>query len=226
MATGPSVMACPFVFCELKAESYRTLTRRPGRVWKSLKEQCVVKSESVNRSVGPTAGMLAIPQIRGHQHRGRLPNFPAAWVLFPETPVVAKVGWSVGASASWSESWERFYCFVFSTSLWALRLLFGRSVVSDSSWPHGLPHTKLPCPSPSPRVCSNSCPVGRWWRLTISSSVARFFLGPQYFPASESFPVISHQWPKYWSFSFNISPSREYSGLISFRIDWFGLLAV
>ena len=52
-----------------------------------------------------------------------------------------------------------------------MRLLFRHSVVSDSLWPHGLQHTRLPCPSPSPGVCSNSCPLNQWCHPTISSSV-------------------------------------------------------
>ena len=69
--------------------------------------------------------------------------------------------------------------------LWWL-LLFSRSVLSDSLWPHGLQHTKLPCPSPSPRVCSNSCPLSRC-HPTISSSIALFC--PQSLPALGCFPV-------------------------------------
>ena len=92
--------------------------------------------------------------------------------------------------------------------------------------PHGLEHARLPCPSLSPGVCSNSCPLIRWYHRSISFSVIPFSC-PQSFPAS----VFSNEsslwirWPKYWSFSFSISPSNEYSGLISFRIDWFDLLA-
>ena len=55
--------------------------------------------------------------------------------------------------------------------------------------PHGLQHTRLPCPSSSPRVCSDSCPLSRWCHPTISTSVSPFFSCPQSFPASESFPV-------------------------------------
>ena len=69
-----------------------------------------------------------------------------------------------------------------------LLLLFGRQVMSDSWWSHGLQHTRLPCPSLSPRACSNSCPLSRWCYLTISSSVTLFFC-LQSFPASESFPM-------------------------------------
>ena len=101
------------------------------------------------------------------------------------------------------------------------------SVVSDSLWPHGLQHARLPCPSPTPGVYSNSRPLSQWCHPTISSSVIPFSSCLQTFPASGSFPMKSAlciRWPKYWNFS--ISPSKEYSGLISFRIDWFDLPAV
>ena len=63
-----------------------------------------------------------------------------------------------------------------------------RSVVSDSLWPHGLQHARLPCPSPTPRACSNLCPSSRWCHPTISSSVVTFSC-LQSFPASGSFPM-------------------------------------
>ena len=66
---------------------------------------------------------------------------------------------------------------------------FSRSVVSDSLWPHGLQHARLLCSSPSPRVCSNSCPLGQWCHPTISSSVAPVSSCPQSFPASGSFQM-------------------------------------
>ena len=102
---------------------------------------------------------------------------------------------------------------------------FSHSVMSNSSQPHGLQHARFPCPSPTPRACWNSCPSNWWCHSTISSSVVPFSC-LQYFPAAVSFPVLCIRWPKYWSFSFSISPSNEYSGLVSFRIDWFDLLAV
>ena len=83
------------------------------------------------------------------------------------------------------------------------------------------------CPSPTPRACSNSCPSSWWCHPTISSFVILFSSCLQSFPASVSFPVSQFftsggiRWPKYWSFSFSISPSNEYSGLISFGTDWF-----
>ena len=106
---------------------------------------------------------------------------------------------------------------------------FSRSVVSDSLRPHGLQHARPPCPSPTPGVYSNSCPSSWWCHPTISSSVVPLFSCLQSFPAS-GFSQMSQFFASgsqsNWSFSFSISPSKEYSGLISFRIDWFDLLAV
>ena len=105
---------------------------------------------------------------------------------------------------------------------------FSCSVMSDSLWPHGLQHTRLPCLSPSPRACSNSCPLSWWCHPTISHSVVPFSSCLQSLLASDfsGESVLCIRWPKYWSFSFSISPHNEYSGLISFKIDWFDLLAV
>ena len=109
-------------------------------------------------------------------------------------------------------------------------LLFSCSVVSDSLHPHGLQHTRLSVTLP----------------ITISQSLLKLIsvesvmppnrlvlchpllLLPSIFPSIRVFyteSVLRIRWPKYWSFSFSISPSNEYSGLISFRIDWFDLLA-
>ena len=104
---------------------------------------------------------------------------------------------------------------------------FSRSVVSNSSWSHELQHTRPPCPSPTPRVHSNSRPSSQWCHPAISSSVVPFSC-PQYLPASESSNESSlrMKWLKYCSFSFSISPSKEHPGLISFRMDCLDLLAV
>ena len=102
------------------------------------------------------------------------------------------------------------------------------SVVSGSLCPHGLLHNRLPCPSPTPGAFSNSCP-SRWCHPTISSSVVPFSTCLQSFPASGSFPMsqfFTSGGQSYWSFSFSISPSYEYSGLFSFRMDWLDLFAV
>ena len=66
---------------------------------------------------------------------------------------------------------------------------FSHLVMSNSLWPHRLQHTRLPCPSPTPRACSNSCPSNQWCHPTISSSVIPFSSCLQSFPASRSFPV-------------------------------------
>ena len=105
---------------------------------------------------------------------------------------------------------------------------FNRSVVSNSLQPHESQHARPPCLPPTPGVYSNSCPLSWWCHPTISSSVIPFSSRLQSFPASESFSnesVLSIRCPKYWSFSFSISPSSEYSGLISFRMHWLDLLA-
>ena len=96
------------------------------------------------------------------------------------------------------------------------------SVVSDSWWPHGLWHTRLLCPSPTPGACSNSCPSSQWCHPTISSSIVPFSC-LQSFPASRSFPMsqfLASGGQRVGVFSFSISPSNEYPGLISFRMDW------
>ena len=98
--------------------------------------------------------------------------------------------------------------------------------MSNSLWPHGLQHTRPPCPTP--RVHSNSCALSRWCHPTISSCSSLLLL-PSIFPSIRIFSnesVLCIMWPKYWHFSFNISPSNEYSGLISFRMVWLDILAV
>ena len=66
---------------------------------------------------------------------------------------------------------------------------FSRSVMSDSLWPHESQHARPPCPSPTPRVYSNSCPLSHWCHPAISSSVVPFSSCPQSIPASRSFPL-------------------------------------
>ena len=96
--------------------------------------------------------------------------------------------------------------------------------MSDSAT-HGLQNTRPLCPSPSPEVCPSSCPLHQWCHPAISPSDALFSFCPQSFPTSGTFPM-SCQMTKYWSFSFSVSLSSEYLGLISLKIDWFDLLAV
>ena len=85
-----------------------------------------------------------------------------------------------------------------------------------------------PCPSPTPGIHSNLCPLCRWCLPTILSSVVPFSSCPQSFPASGSSneSAFHIRWPNYWSFSFSISPSNEHPGLISIRMDWLDLLVI
>ena len=101
--------------------------------------------------------------------------------------------------------------------------------MSDSLWPHRLQHSRPPCPSPTPRVYSHSCPLSQWCHANNSSSVVHFLLLPSIFPSIRVFSnefVLRIRWPKYWSLSFSISPSNWYSELISFRIDWLDIFTV
>jgi len=106
---------------------------------------------------------------------------------------------------------------------------FSRSVVSDSLQSHGLQHTRLFCPSPTPKSLLRLMPI----KLVMPSNhlilCRPLLLPPPIFPSIRVFSnesALRIRWPKYWSFSFTSSPSNEYSGLISLRIDLFGLLAV
>ena len=96
---------------------------------------------------------------------------------------------------------------------------FSSSVVSDSLRSHGLQHARLPCPSPTPEVYSNSCPSSRWWQSTISSSVVPFSFHLQSFPASGSFPVSQF----FASCGQSIGVSASASVLPMNIQDWFPL---
>ena len=103
------------------------------------------------------------------------------------------------------------------------------SVVSDSLRPHESQHARPPCPSPSPRVHSNSRPSSRWCHPAISSSVVPFSSCPQSLPASESFQMS--QLITWGGQSTGVSALASFlpkntQGLISFRMDWLDLLAV
>ena len=92
--------------------------------------------------------------------------------------------------------------------------------MSDSLQPHGLQHARPPCPSPTPRAYSNSCPSSRWCHLILCRPL---LLLSSIFPSIRVFSsesVLHIRWPEYWGFGFSISPSNEYLGLISFRMDW------
>ena len=184
-------------------------------------------------TVGINKGWLLC--LRGHTFGNVGSHF---WASHSREMLLASSGSRLGRGSNTKDSppkqrtWPRMFmavgrCCSMKTRLPKLKLVQLRSL-SDSLRPHGLQHARLPCPSPTPGACSNSCPSCWWYHPTISSSVVPFSSCLQSFPASGSFLMSQFfaSWPKYWSFSFSISPPNEYSGLISFRIDWFDLLAV
>ena len=136
------------------------------------------------------------------------------------------LGWSEllsqGASVFWFHGC-RHYLQWFSVQFSSVSC----SCVSDSATPWATA-ARLPCPSPTPRAYSNSCPLSWWCHPTISSSVVPF---SSHFNLSQHQGLFkwvssSHQMAKDWSFIFSISSSNQYSGLISCRMDWLDLLAV
>ena len=102
-------------------------------------------------------------------------------------------------------------------------LLFSCSVMSDSLWPHGLQNIRLPCPSPSPEVCSNSFPLNQWYHPTIGPSVTPFSVCRRSFPASGSFLMgqFFTSGAKVLELYF-----QHQSFQWIFRVDWFDLLSV
>ena len=124
---------------------------------------------------------------------------------------VPRKGWLAFSPASLHSFW--------SVAQWCLTLCN----------PHGLQHTRLSCPSLSPGVCSNFCPLSQWHQP--SHPLPHLLFLPSIFPSIRVFSnesALRIRWRKYWSFSFSfsISPSNECWGLISFRTDWFDLLAL
>ena len=138
------------------------------------------------------------------------------------------------SNTNYREHWQEISCQrappIFMTSFEKLHCCCSVAQSSDSLRPHGQEHTRLSYPSPSPKACSNSCPSSPWCHPAFPYSVIPFNLFlPLIFPSNKFFSnelALRIRWPQYWSFSFSISPYNEYSGLISFRIDWFDLLAV
>ena len=105
---------------------------------------------------------------------------------------------------------------------------FSHSVVSNSLRPHESQHARPPCPSPSPRVHSDSRPSSQWCHPTILILGRPLLLLPPIPPSIKTFSnksTLRMRWPKYWIFSFSIIPSKEIPGLI-FRMDWLDLLSV
>ena len=119
-------------------------------------------------------------------------------------------------------------CLIFWHATAMCSVQFSHSVMSGSLQPHGLQHTRLPCPSPFPEACSNSFPSSRWCHPTNSSSVVPFSSCPQSFPAAGSFQMsqLFTSGCKSIGVSASTSVFPMNPGLISFRKDWLDLLAV
>ena len=106
---------------------------------------------------------------------------------------------------------------------------FSHSVMSNSLRPHKLQHARPPCPSPTPGVHSDSRPIESVMSSSHLILCRPLLLLPPIPPSIRGFSnesTLCMRWPKYWSFSFSIIPSKEHPGLISFRTDWLDLLAV
>ena len=119
---------------------------------------------------------------------------------------------------------------VMALSSWYSSVQFSRSFLSDSLQPYGLQHNRPSCPSSTPGAYSNSGPSIESVMPSNHLILCRpLLLPPSIFPSIRVFSiesVLHIRWPKYCSFSFSMSPSNGYSGLISFRIDWLDLLVV
>ena len=103
---------------------------------------------------------------------------------------------------------------------------FSCSVVSDTLRPHELQHSRPPCPSPTPGGRSNSYPSSRWCHLILCRPLLLLPLIPPSIRVISNESTLRMRWPKYWSFSFSINPSKEHPGLISFKMYLVDLLAV
>ena len=105
---------------------------------------------------------------------------------------------------------------------------FSRSVVSNSLWPHESQHARPPCPSPTPGVHPDTSieSVMPSSHLILCHPLLLLPPVPPRIRVFSNESALRMRWPKYWNFSFSISPSNEHPGLVSFRMDWLDLLAV
>ena len=126
-------------------------------------------------------------------------SFVAARQNYPRIFFLFHVNLSTPFPRNWLY-WLEIFVSLFISPQSSLSLQFSHLVMSNSLWPHGLQHARLPCQSPAPRTCSNSCPLSWWCHPTVSSSVVPFSSCLQSFPVSGSFPMSQFFASKYWSF--------------------------
>ena len=126
-------------------------------------------------------------------------SFVAARQSYPRIFFLFHVNLSTPFPRNWLY-WLEIFVSLFISPQSSLSLQFSHLVMSNSLWPHGLQHARLPCQSPAPRTCSNSCPLSWWCHPTVSSSVVPFSSCLQSFPVSGSFPMSQFFASKYWSF--------------------------
>ena len=135
---------------------------------------------------------MLISAIQQHESAIGIRMSPPSWsspsTSHPLLPLQAVAEHGFELPVSHSKSSPAVY-FTYDGAYVQCPVQFSRLIVSSSLQPHGLQHSRLPCPSPTPGACSNSCPSSRWCHPTISSSVIPFSFCPQSFPASGSFPM-------------------------------------
>ena len=161
----------------------------PEHVWVHLGWLCLPWTPSYAEQSGADAGHLG-SVLSATQRSQSISISQKLWAR-ENVKVSAQRGCQVGSNST-APYWQKLCkrpLRVFFTQGDSFIVLFSCSVVSESLWPYGLQHSRLPCPSPSPKVCSNSFPLSQWCCLTTSSSVVPFFSHPQSFPASGAFPV-------------------------------------
>ena len=149
---------------------------------------------------------------------GNLPGSAVHGIFQARILEWAAISFSRGSSQP--RDWTRISCIADRRfTVLATSIQFNRSVVSDSLPPYGLQHARLPCPSPTPWACSNSCPLSWWCHPTVSSSVVPFSSCLQSFPASGSFPRSQF----FTSGGQSIGASASASVLPKNIQDWFSL---
>ena len=173
----------------------------------------------VNPGIEPRSPTLQVDSLPAEpQGKPKNTGSQECWA----TREATRVAYTFSREYSWSRNWTGISCIAggFFTS-WAMREVsqFSRSVMSESLWPHEPQHARPPCPSPTPGVYPNSCPLSRWCHLTISPSVIPFSSCPQSFSASGSFPMSQ----LFASVGQNIGVSASPSVFLMNTQDWFSL---